>query len=135
MKRFSFTIAATAASLLFAAAPAGAQPRLVERGQYLVNAIGGCNDCHSPRDRKGALIPGRELTGAPLAFAPTAPMPWKAIAPRIRGLPAGWTEAQFVSFLQTGVKPDGSRPLPPMPEFRLNTADARAMTAYLRSLR
>ncbi|MBI5424207.1 MAG: c-type cytochrome [Opitutae bacterium] len=35
----------------------------------------------------------------------------------------------------TGVKPDGSMPRPPMPQFRLSEEDARAVVAYLRALK
>ncbi len=44
------------------------------------------------------------------------------------------TEAQAIAFLQTGIRPDGSRPRPPMPEFRFNEADAKAVVAHLKSL-
>ncbi|MGE0596844.1 MAG: hypothetical protein AB7P07_10775, partial [Hyphomonadaceae bacterium] len=46
----------------------------------------------------------------------------------------GYTDEQFAQFLQTGARPDGSRPLPPMPPFRLNEEDARAMVAYIRTV-
>jgi mono/diheme cytochrome c family protein len=76
----------------------------------------------------------KSLQGAPLAFAPIGPMPWAPIAPQIAGGPAGYTDGQFVNFLKTGARPDGSRPLPPMPGYRLNDEDARAVVAYIRSL-
>ena len=103
---------------------------LVARGEYLVNNIGGCNDCHTPMTPQGPDMT-RALQGATLAFAPTVEMPWAPFAPPIAGLPAGYTEEQFAAFLQTGVRPDGSHPLPPMPAFRLNEEDARAMAAYI----
>lgn len=103
---------------------------LVARGEYLVNSIGGCNDCHTPMTPTGPDMT-HALQGATLIFAPTIPMPWGAVAPSIAGIPAGYTEEQFAAFLQTGVKPDGSRPLPPMPAFRLNEDDAQAMAAYI----
>jgi mono/diheme cytochrome c family protein len=103
---------------------------LVARGEYLVNNIGGCNDCHTPMMPQGPDMT-RALQGATLAFAPTVEMPWGPVAPPIAGLPAGYSEEQFVAFLQIGVRPDGSHPLPPMPAFRLNEEDARAMAAYI----
>jgi mono/diheme cytochrome c family protein len=106
---------------------------LIARGDYLVNNIGGCNDCHTPTTPQGPDL-SRALQGAPLGFAPTVEMPWAPVAPPIAGIPGHYTEEQFVTFLQTGVRPDGSRPLPPMPAFRLNEDDARAMTAYIQSL-
>ena len=108
---------------------------LVDRGEYLVKAIGLCADCHAPRNERGEFVKAQWLMGAPLPFAPTVPMPaWASVAPAIAGLPT-MTEAQAATFLQTGVRPDGTRPRPPMPEFRLSEADARAVAAYLKSLR
>lgn len=103
---------------------------LAARGEYLVNNIGGCNDCHTPMTPQGPDM-AHALQGSTLIFAPTIPIPWAPVAPSIAGLPAGYTEEQFIAFLQTGVKPDGSHPLPPMPAFRLNEEDARAMAAYI----
>lgn len=107
--------------------------QLVARGEYLVNNIGGCNDCHTPMTPQGPDM-AHALQGATLVFAPTVEMPWAPVAPPIAGIPEQYTQEQFAAFLQTGVRPDGSRPLPPMPAFRLNEADARAMTAYIATL-
>jgi cytochrome c553 len=123
-------LACGADSLAQSPAAGGAQ---IKRGEYLVTGIAGCNDCHTPMTPQGPDMT-HSLQGGPLGFAPTAPMPWAATAPPIAGGPAGYTEAQFVAFLQTGVRPDGSRPLPPMPAYRMNEADARAVAAYVRSV-
>lgn len=103
---------------------------LVERGEYLVNNIGGCNDCHTPMTPQGPDMT-RSLQGATLMFEPTIQIPWAPTAPPIAGLPEGYTEEQFIAFMQTGVRADGSHALPPMPQFRLNEEDARAMAAYI----
>lgn len=116
------------------AASADAEQRaLIARGEYLVTRIGGCNDCHTPMTPQGPDMT-RALHGANLIFAPTIDMPWAPVAPPLAGLPAHYTAAEFEAFLQTGVRPDGSRPLPPMPPFRLNVADARAVTAYIKTV-
>ena len=141
------TAAAVAASVLALGAatnnPDRAKPsptvasraNLVERGRYLVHRVGMCVDCHSPRDAKGEFIATQHLTGAPVSFAPTVAMPWTPTAPRIAGLPAGFTEHDTVHFLMTGERPNGrSAPLPPMPPYRFNRDDAEAIAAYLRSL-
>jgi hypothetical protein len=60
---------------------------------------------------------------------------WTGQAPRIAGLPQGFTRAEVAKLLQTGRKPDGSRPRPPMPQYRMSPADAAAVAAYLASLR
>ena len=94
-----------------------------------------CNDCHTPHDDKGELITSKALQGAPIGFQPLHPMPWANAAPPIAGLPANFTPAQMVTFLETGKRPDGSMPLPPMPAYRFSHTDALALTAYLRSLK
>jgi mono/diheme cytochrome c family protein len=126
----SLTLALTAV-LSRAAAPDRAA--LVKRGRYLVENIGLCSDCHTPHNEKGQLVREQLLLGAALPFQPTVPMPWAPVAPPIAGLPS-MTEAQAITFLQTGKRPDSTQPRPPMPEFRLDEADATAVTAYLKSL-
>lgn len=138
--RLSLSLTAVLAmGLLFTVAraeqPAAANAELIARGSYLVNRTGLCIDCHSPRDEKGQFLPGLHLTGAPIGFTPMAPMPWAGAAPRLAGLPAGFTAEQFVTFLMTGERPDGrGQPLPPMPGYRYEKAEAEAIAAYLRSL-
>lgn len=106
---------------------------LVQRGEYLVHRTGLCIDCHSPRNERGEFVKEAHLGGAPIGFAPTVPMPaWAPVAPPLAGLPT-MSDQQALTFLTTGVRPDGSRPRPPMPEYRFNDEDARAIVAYLRA--
>ncbi len=106
---------------------------LIERGKYLTENIGGCNDCHTPMTPQGPDM-SQSLQGATLSFAPLIEMPWAPAAPAIAGIPDHYSHEQFVSFLQTGVRPDGSHPLPPMPHYRFNEADARATAAFIATL-
>jgi hypothetical protein len=115
--------------------PVSAGAQSVTHGKYIVERASMCNDCHTPRDEKGQLIMSQTLTGAPLGSAPLHPMPWAAVAPPIAGVPANFTNEQLVTFLQTGKRPDGSSPRPPMPPYRFSRADAMAITAYLRSMK
>ncbi|HVT74137.1 MAG TPA: c-type cytochrome [Lacunisphaera sp.] len=134
MKASPLLLATLALGTLPALQAANDPAALVARGEYLVKRVGLCSDCHAPRNERGEFIPAQWLQGAALPFAPTVPMPaWANAAPGIAGLPT-MTNDQAVTFLQTGVRPDGSRPRPPMPEFRLDEADARAVVAYLKSL-
>lgn len=135
MKTKSFAVFAVVAGALVLAGAARAQDALRARGAYIVNGVAGCNDCHSPRTRQGQLVRGRELSGSPLLFVNTVPMPWANAAPKIRGLPEGWTEGQLARFLQNGKRPNGSEARPPMPPYRMNAADARAVAAYIHSLK
>ncbi len=106
---------------------------LVARGRYLVEQVGLCADCHTPRNEKGAFLKDLWLMGSALAMQPTVPMPWAPAAPPIAGLPS-MTADQAVAFLQTGKRPDGSEPRPPMPPYRFSPDDASAVVAYLKSL-
>lgn len=113
-----------------------ADPALVKRGEYIVHQVGMCVDCHSPRGEGGDFIKDKHLTGSPIPFAPSVPMPaWATAAPPIAGMPASWSEEATVHFLMTGVRPNNLPPTrPPMPPYRLSKADADAVVAYLQSL-
>ncbi len=124
-----------AAVTLAWATSAAAEPASVTRGRYLVEQVGMCADCHSARDAKGQIVKETNLKGAPIGFKPLVEMPWADAAPPLAGLPAGWSKAQFVTFMASGKRPDGSSPRPPMPEYRLNRADAAAVADYLASLK
>lgn len=108
------------------------RPADAAHGRYLVERVGMCQDCHSPRNERGEFVADAWLQGAPLPFTPTIPMPWAAASKPIAGLP-GLTDEQAMTFLTKGELPGGRRPLPPMPEFRFAEQDARDVIAYLRS--
>jgi mono/diheme cytochrome c family protein len=106
----------------------------LERGRYLVQQVGVCGDCHTPRNEQGQPVEAKTLQGARIMFKPTVPMPnWGEFAPAIAGLP-GFTDAQAIMFLTTGENASGKLSAPPMPPYRFNKEDARAVIAYLRSL-
>jgi mono/diheme cytochrome c family protein len=118
--------------------PAEAEPSkdsLVKRGQYLVEHVGMCADCHTPRDEKGQFVMSSWLMGNVLEFKPMHPMPFIPVAPAIAGLPTYATDELAVRFLETGTNAVGKMSLPPMPQFRLEHDDAIAVVAYLRSLK
>ena len=114
-------------------ASVGAAEAKITRGKYLVTRVGMCGDCHTPHNAKGEAVMDRWLLGSELPFKPTVPMPWMAVAPPIAGLPT-LTHDQAVHFLMTGERPGKPVVMPPMPEYRLDKADAEAVTAYLKSL-
>jgi mono/diheme cytochrome c family protein len=106
----------------------------VARGKYLVESVGLCGDCHTPRNDRGELVKEQWLQGATLDFKPIAPVPvWAEKAPAIAGLP-GWEKDAAIRFLMTGVAYNGLPSRPPMPQFRFNVQDAQAIVAYLKSL-
>lgn len=132
-------LAAIAAVLigLSAAWPAAAQAPAVERGRYLVETIGGCGNCHTPKGPNGDL-PGRHLAGGQVFDEPNV---FRAVAPNITpdnetGI-GRWTDAQIARAIREGVRPDGRVLGPPMPfEFYrdISDADVAAMVAYLRTV-
>jgi mono/diheme cytochrome c family protein len=106
----------------------------IERGEYLVENVAMCAQCHSPRDAKGELVQQKLLSGARVPLA--SPWPnekWATHAPKIAGLP-GWVKEDFVSLLMTGKRPTGEIPRSPMPPFRMTQEDAEAIADYLKSL-
>jgi mono/diheme cytochrome c family protein len=107
----------------------------LKRGQYLVEGVAVCADCHTARDWKGT--PDREhwLQGSKLDFKPIKIMPWAAVAPPIAGLPAFAADEPAVKYFETGLNSKGKESSPPMPQFRLDHDDAAAVVAYLRSLK
>lgn len=117
------------------AAGAPADP-LVERGRYLVEGVGMCGQCHTPRNARGELKTSDVLGGAPVPVVMPAgwAKPWAYKAPRIAGLPQH-TDEEFVVLMTTGVNRDGRELMLPMPPFRMSEADATAIAAYLRTLR
>jgi mono/diheme cytochrome c family protein len=133
--RMGMALALLCGSAMAAAAqqPA-ADSSQVRLGRYLVTHVAMCADCHTPRGPGGRLDMSHWLQGAPIGSRPLHPRPWAVRAPGIAGLPTGWTTAQVVHLLRTGERPDGSHPLPPMPPYRMDGRDARAVAAYLASL-
>jgi mono/diheme cytochrome c family protein len=106
----------------------------IARGKYLVNNIATCGDCHTPTDKKGQPIRKQHLQGSVLMFKPLVEVPgWMEAAPGIAGL--NWTDEQSITFFMTGKRPNGTVAAPPMPQLRMNKADAAAVTAYLKSLK
>jgi mono/diheme cytochrome c family protein len=108
---------------------------LIEHGKYLVECVGLCGDCHSPRNDKGEFDRSQWLQGELISFKPDHPMPFAAIAPPIAGLPSYATDAAALKFMETGTNAVGKLAMAPMPQFRLNHEDALAVVAYLRSLK
>ena len=108
----------------------------IRHGQYIVERVGMCGDCHTPRTETGEFNRSLWLQGNVLDFKPTHPIPGFAVAaPPIAGLPTLPTDALAIRFLETGTNAAGKLSAPPMPSVRLNHNDAIAVVAYLRSLK
>ncbi|EQD32795.1 Cytochrome c family protein [mine drainage metagenome] len=109
---------------------------MLRHGRYLVRDVGMCADCHTPRDRHGKEIVARWLRGGPLNFKPAHPIPeWARHSSDLIHLARRWTTQQWIRFLRSGIAPNGKPARPPMPDIHLSYYDARAVTAYIRSLK
>lgn len=129
------------AVLLFASLPVSAQqPRdPVAWGKYLVEEVGKCQDCHTPKLEGGEFDRTKWLKGAVLDFAPLQPVKgWHKTSPDVTPggkLWAKWGEAALLKYLQTGLTPSNKPAEPPMPAYKLRPEDAEAVVAYLKTLK
>jgi mono/diheme cytochrome c family protein len=125
---------------------------LVARGDYIVNHVAACPDCHTPRDMMGKPVMDKFLAGSTVPFADIVPdsidggvgvgkIYVKNITPdKTTGI-GSWTDDQIKNAFLNGLEPQadgGARPLfPIMPYFvfhNMNAQDANAVVAYLRSV-
>lgn len=121
----------------------GKNRAMVAMGSYLVNAVGGCNDCHSCpsyapghspyQGGDGAVNAANYLAGG-VAFGPFISA---NITPDASGNPAGLTLAEFIQTIRTGhdAKDDHLLFVMPWPVFRnMNDRDLSSIYEYLRSI-
>ena len=125
---------------------------LVAQGSYLVNAVGGCNDCHTcpsftpgqspfsgtdpgPIDAPGPVNAANYLAGG-VPFGPG--LASANITPDADGKPAGMTLEEFIQTIRTGrdhENPAEILQVMPWPVFRhMTDRDLRAIYEYLRSI-
>jgi mono/diheme cytochrome c family protein len=103
------------------------------RGAYLVNSLGHCAECHSPRDFLGGIVSAQRFAGGPNPEG-------EGWVPNItqKGL-AEWSAKDVAYFLQTGELPDGDSAGGAMARVIKNTSqltpeDRAAIAEYLKSL-
>jgi mono/diheme cytochrome c family protein len=123
--------------LFFSPGPFPADPKqtpLLQRGAYLVEALGHCGECHTARNFLGGPRRDRILAGT--AKGPEGDKIPNLTPARLKK----WGDTDLKGFLQTGLTPDGDVAAETMGEVIRNTtgeltpADLTAMIAYLRSL-
>jgi mono/diheme cytochrome c family protein len=106
----------------------------IAHGRYIVEGVARCGQCHTPHDSSGNEEQSHALEGAPVWLVSAQPVSdWPLLAPRLAQTPPG-TDAEMVKLLTTGIWRDGKYLRPPMPQFRMNTPDAEAVVAYLKSM-
>jgi mono/diheme cytochrome c family protein len=133
MVRFLTTILAALAATL---GTANAQSDLVKRGDYLVNGLLTCGNCHTPKGPPAAIA-GKDFSGGLSWDEP----PFKVTAPNITpdketGI-GNYTDAQLMTVLRKGTKANGIPVAMIMPSgfYEIMTdRDLDAVVAYLRTL-
>ena len=103
-----------------------------EKGRYLVEALGHCGECHTPRTALGGPDYARWLAGAP---NPTGSGTIPALTPD----KLTWSESDIAAYLKSGFTPDFDTAGGEMAEVvrnmaRLSDEDRAAIAAYLKAL-
>ncbi len=123
-----------AAAALMASASSGFAQSPVQRGEYLVNSILNCGNCHTAPGPAGA---GKPFAGGMPFETPVFKVFTSNITPDKETGIGNWTAEQIKNAIMKGVRPDGTV-LAVMPSNYysvLTPRDADAIVAYLRSLK
>lgn len=103
------------------------------RGAYLVNGLGHCAECHSPRNLLGGIVEAQRFAGGPNPDG-------EGFVPNItQKRMSEWSAKDFAYFLESGMTPDGDTAGGSMARVIRNTSqlspeDRAAMAEYLKSL-
>lgn len=107
----------------------------VARGQYLVEGLGHCGECHTPRNALGGLEADQWLAGAP---NPEGEGVVPNITPGSSSI-GDWSAADIAYYLESGFTPDFDTVGGSMVEVQenlaeLEEADRQAIAAYLKAI-
>lgn len=109
----------------------------VNRGAYIVKALGHCGECHTPRDILGAMKPEMYLAGTP--DGPDGDPVANITSDKKTGI-GGWTDDELTALFRDGTLPFGDEVGGAMTEVvrnetsKLTAADLKALIAYLRTV-
>ena len=105
------------------------------RGAYLVEGLGHCGDCHTPKGIAMQPVPARAFSGGQIDdwYAPNI------TSDSTRGI-GRWSEDDLVQYLKTGTAPGKGVAVGPMAQVvhdslsQLTDSDLHAIAAYLKSI-
>jgi mono/diheme cytochrome c family protein len=109
------------------------RPASWNRGAYLVNGLGHCAECHSPRNFLGGIVEAQRFAGGPNPEG-------EGWVPNITQKRLGdWSAKDIAYFFETGQTPDGDTAGGSMVRVIKNTSqlspeDRDAMAEYVKSL-
>ncbi len=109
----------------------------IARGRQ-ISYTSACHDCHTPGGLYGAPDSTRMLSGSELGWEG----PWgvsfpRNLTPDMESGIGSWSEKDIVTAIRTGIRPDLTPIMPPMPwpmYSHLSDEDAYALAAFLKSL-
>src|SRR6185437_14237005 len=135
--RTALLVVAFGIALAGAANAQSASSALIKRGDYLVNGILTCGNCHTPKGPQGDIME-KAFSGGLSWDEP----PFKVTAPNITqdketGI-GKWTDAQIKTLMRTGIRPNGAHIAMVMPTgfYHIMTErDLDAVVAYLRTIK
>ncbi|MFA8443030.1 c-type cytochrome [Yoonia sp.] len=109
-----------------------AETDVLERGRYLVEALGHCAECHTPRGALGGLQRDQWMAGAPNPSG-------EGRIPNITPAALQWSERDIAEYLKSGFTPDFDSAGGEMVAVIKNTsqltdADRAAIAAYLKAI-
>lgn len=108
------------------------------RGGYLVEALGHCGECHTPRNALGGIDTSMHMAGS---IGGGEGELVSNITPDAKTGIGDWSQGDIASFLETGMKPDFDDVQGSMEDViehstsKLTAEDRKAMAIYLKSLK
>jgi len=120
-----------------------AEKASVERGAYIVQRLGPCGQCHTPKDPMGMPINDQFLAGDDcfLDVDPLDPNAGCIATPNLTSHATGLanrSDAEIKAMITQGMRPDGSAMFPIMPYFviaRFTEVDIDSIILYLRTVK
>jgi mono/diheme cytochrome c family protein len=136
------TMLASVVGIVIGSSVAAAQTP-VERGQYLVNGILACGNCHTPKDTSGVPVADKKLAGGLSFITPAFDATASNITPDPETGIGKWTDDEIKRAITEGIRPNHGRlagvptaPVMAVSFFKaLLPSDLEAVVTYLRAVK
>jgi mono/diheme cytochrome c family protein len=123
--------------VLVGAGSAAAQSSLVARGDYLVNGLMSCGNCHTPKGPNGPIAEQAFAGGMPFDTPGFTVSAANITQDKATGI-GSWSDADIKRLMRTGERPDGIHVATVMPTgfyHAMTERDLDAVVAYLRTIK